>query len=307
MLAYVLTRCERRLDVKHYGHRVKFLYHILPKVVPFPEVAYAPASLASEGFIHASYAGAVAESAALYFAQDAKLRVWQVDPLRVRRDLKIANTPRGPMPHIHGPIPRDAIVAVHDVGGPLASNVQRHRVAMVAFGEMTLLDFALPYDALRRLSSVEITTVLADVPYERDGIRVSGALRPALDGFDVLVVPGGLGVSKLLGDKSVTDWIASFPRTRLLASVCTGSLLLGAVGRLQGRRATTHRDSFSALRAYGVNVDETCRIVDDGDVITGGGVTCGLEVGLALVEALAGADERALVASAMHVDARASE
>lgn len=70
---------------------------------------YAPASLAREGFIHASYRDAVRESARLYFPAGVALSVLVVDPRRLDVPVVVADTPRGPMPHIHGSIPSEAI------------------------------------------------------------------------------------------------------------------------------------------------------------------------------------------------------
>ena len=70
---------------------------------------YAPPSLAREGFVHASYRDEVAESARLYFPVEARLEVLVIDPRRLDVPVEVASTPRGPMPHIHGPVPRAAI------------------------------------------------------------------------------------------------------------------------------------------------------------------------------------------------------
>jgi uncharacterized protein (DUF952 family) len=85
------------------------LYHVLVAggVLADP---FSPPSLAKEGYIHCSFRDSVAESARLYFAADAQLRVLQIDPRQVRCEVRIVDTPRGPMPHVHGAIPRAAIV-----------------------------------------------------------------------------------------------------------------------------------------------------------------------------------------------------
>jgi uncharacterized protein (DUF952 family) len=75
---------------------------------------YAPSSLASEGFVHCSYAPSVHETVALYFAADARLRVLEIDPRLLTAAIDVAETPRGPMPHVLGPIPRSAVVAVFE-------------------------------------------------------------------------------------------------------------------------------------------------------------------------------------------------
>jgi uncharacterized protein (DUF952 family) len=98
---------------------LRWLYHVLLRsAAPSTGTAgYAPPSLASEGFIHASYRDAVLESARLYFTPDADVIVLQIDPRRLEVPIRVAATPRGPMPHIHGPIQRDAIVAMLELTG----------------------------------------------------------------------------------------------------------------------------------------------------------------------------------------------
>ena len=113
------------------------------------------------------------------------------------------------------------------------------------------------------------------------------AVRPALDAFDVLVVPGGHGTRALERDAAVIDWLRSYPANRLAASVCTGALLLGAAGRLRGRRATTHRSALGRLADFDA-IATNSRVVDEGQLVTGGGVTCALDVGIHLVRRLEG-------------------
>lgn len=94
---------------------MRWLYHLVLRVeLPglTDDSSYAPPSLATEGFIHASYRDAVVESARLYFPVDADLAVLQIDPRRLDVRIDIADTPRGPMPHIQGPVARTAIEAV---------------------------------------------------------------------------------------------------------------------------------------------------------------------------------------------------
>ncbi|HEX8952265.1 MAG TPA: DUF952 domain-containing protein [Polyangia bacterium] len=88
---------------------MRWLYHVLPAEVTLGD-PYAPASLSQEGFVHCSFRDAVAASARLYFPVGARLRVLQIDPRRLGCELRVAETPRGPMPHVHGAIPRAAIV-----------------------------------------------------------------------------------------------------------------------------------------------------------------------------------------------------
>jgi uncharacterized protein (DUF952 family) len=96
----------------------KPLFHILTAEAyeRWDTDAYAPPSLATEGFIHASYREAVEESARLYFPADARLMVMRIDPRKLDVRVEDAVTPRGPMPHIFGPIPREAVDSVVALG-----------------------------------------------------------------------------------------------------------------------------------------------------------------------------------------------
>jgi uncharacterized protein (DUF952 family) len=87
------------------------LYHVLRADEPFDD-PYSPASLVQEGFVHCSFRDAVVESARLYFPAGVALRVLQIDPRRLACEVRVAVTPRGPMPHVHGAIPRAAIARV---------------------------------------------------------------------------------------------------------------------------------------------------------------------------------------------------
>jgi len=102
---------------------MKWLFHVVREAdLHWDEHGfYAPASLGREGFVHASYKDAVLESARLYFAPGEPLRVLVIDPRKLEARIEVAATPRGSMPHVHGPIPHAAVreialadVAAHD-------------------------------------------------------------------------------------------------------------------------------------------------------------------------------------------------
>lgn len=264
------------------------------------------ASLATEGFVHASYKDAVAESARLYFRPDDRLKVLAIDPRRLDVPVEVAATPRGPMPHLRGSIPVDAVrvVGLEDVEDH-DDVVSGSRIAVAAFEGMTLLDLVGPLDALSRIATMgfdETTTcevialtrpegesAVLEVPvWSARGAALSvERYRPALDAFDLLVVPGGPGTRALEKDAELVSYLASYPRNRLVASVCTGALLLGAAGRLEGRRATTHRTQLDQLARFGATAVEE-RVVDEGQLVTAGGVTAGIDLGLHLVRRLLG-------------------
>jgi uncharacterized protein (DUF952 family) len=88
---------------------VRWLYHVLGADVALDD-PFSPPSFVQDGYIHCSFRDRVAESARLYFAADAPLRVLQIDPRLVGCEVRVVDTPRGPMPHVHGAIPRAAIV-----------------------------------------------------------------------------------------------------------------------------------------------------------------------------------------------------
>ncbi len=106
--------------------------------------------------------------------------------------------------------------------------------------------------------------------------------------LDVLCVPGGAGINALLTDEETLGFVrAQGEGARFVTSVCTGALVLGAAGLLKGKRATTHWASHDFLKAFGAEpVHE--RVVRDGALMTGGGVTAGIDFALTLVAELAG-------------------
>ncbi len=178
------------------------------------------------------------------------------------------------------------------------------RIGFVVFEGMTALDFVGAYDPLTRLGTMGFRE---DVSWEicgrRERVRAGAGVeigvdvvsRP-LDRYDLLVVPGGFATRDLVEDEGFLGWLETAD-VDLLSSVCTGSLLLGAAGFLAGRRATTHPSAYDDLAEYCTVVRE--RVVDEGDLITAGGVTSGLDLGLALVERIDGAETRETVAAQM--------
>jgi cyclohexyl-isocyanide hydratase len=287
--------------------RSRYLFHVCDAVPG--RWPYAPASLASEGFVHASFKDAVEETTRVHFAGRGDVHVLCIDPRRVGAKIAIAATPRGPMPHAHGPIPEDAVVRSVSLG-ELAScpdAVVGTRFGFVAFRGMTLLDLVGVHDPISRIAGMgfdatttcEVFAAHEGPLWSSDGATYACArVRPDLGAFDVLVVPGGPGARDLAHDAAVITWLRTFPTNRLAVSVCTGALLLGAAGRLRGKRATTHASALDRLADHGATA-VTERVVDEGDVITAGGVTSGLDAGLHVVREVAGRDVFERVAKQM--------
>jgi transcriptional regulator GlxA family with amidase domain len=180
------------------------------------------------------------------------------------------------------------------------------RTAFVVFEGMTALDFVGIYDPLSRLNTMRLIPdfqwricSLSEIVSDGKGLRLSAdAVGESLEGYDLVVVPGGLGTRSLQHDATFIRWLQTAAAVPLKASVCTGSLLLGAAGFLQGKPATTHPSALAELVPYCAEVVDK-RIVDAGDVITAGGVTAGIDLGLYLVERLAGPDARTKAARQM--------
>jgi transcriptional regulator GlxA family with amidase domain len=180
------------------------------------------------------------------------------------------------------------------------------KAALVIFDRMTSLDFVGFYDPVSRLKSMKIMDdfdwrICAMTQHVVDdrGLRLEAeAVGGSLSSYDMLFVPGGFGTRSLQHDGSFLDWLKTARSAPLKVSVCTGALLLGAAGFLQGRRATTHPSAYQALEPYCSRVVQE-RVVDEGDVITARGVSSAIDMGLHLVQRLAGADARDRVAAQM--------
>ena len=180
-------------------------------------------------------------------------------------------------------------------------------VAFVAFEGMTALDFVGAYDPVTRLRTMgfegfEGTTW--DVHAHDAAVVEAGAgLRVEADAVgeplaaDLVVVPGGFGTRALVDEEAFLEWLRTARDADVLASVCTGSLLLGAAGFLDDLRATTHPNAYEDLAAYCDVADE--RVVDEGRVVTARGVSSSLDLGLHLVERFADVEVRRAVAARM--------
>ena len=180
------------------------------------------------------------------------------------------------------------------------------KTAFVIFDGMTAMDFIGIYDPLTRLKTMNIlpdfqwkVCARSEQVADDKGLRVhADSFGESLTGYDLLVVPGGMGTRKLQHDGAFIDWLRSADTAQVKASVCTGALLLGAAGYLRGKRATTHPNALEDLKPYCASV-VTDRVVDEGNILTAGGVTSGIDLGLHLVERFAGADARVRVARQM--------
>jgi cyclohexyl-isocyanide hydratase len=165
------------------------------------------------------------------------------------------------------------------------------RIGMLLFPQITQLDLTGPYEVFASMPGAELHLLWKTLsPVRADsGLTILPTTTLAeAPRLDLICVPGGPGMNALLTDAEVLDFLRrAADGARYVTSVCTGALVLGAAGLLRGKRAATHWMSREMLRELGAEpVAE--RVVVDGNVITGGGVTAGIDFALRVVAEVAG-------------------
>lgn len=170
---------------------------------------------------------------------------------------------------------------------------EKLKIVFIIYPRLTQLDFTGPYEVLARVPNTEVVVASKD-----GGSLVSdtgltfGNLHALadVDRADLICIPGGPGQTEAMLDP---DFMAEVKRlgegAKYVTAVCTGSLILGAAGLLKGKRAGTHWAYRDLLPAFGA-IAETERVVRDGNTITGGGVTAGIDIALTIAAELAGED-----------------
>jgi transcriptional regulator GlxA family with amidase domain len=177
-------------------------------------------------------------------------------------------------------------------------------IGILIFDDAEGLDFVGPYEVFtmsnemfarsenRRPDKVLLISETGGTVTCAKGMRVEAhcgiADAPKLD---VLLVPGGMGTRREVGNKSLLDWLArAAEHAEIVASVCTGSALLAKAGLLDGKRATTNKRAFDWVRSQGPKVawQPQARWVEDGKFWTSSGVSAGTDMALALIARLCG-------------------
>ncbi|MDO9712621.1 DJ-1/PfpI family protein [Paracraurococcus lichenis] len=165
------------------------------------------------------------------------------------------------------------------------------RIGFLLFPRLTQLDFTGPFEVLGRLPGAEVRTLWKQAgPVRSDTGLVILADTALADcpQLDLVCVPGGPGVAALMEDEEVLAFLRrQAAGARWVTSVCTGALVLGAAGLLRGRRATTHWASHDFLAVLGA-IPVQARVVRDGNLLTGGGVTAGIDFALTIAAEIAG-------------------
>jgi transcriptional regulator GlxA family with amidase domain len=178
--------------------------------------------------------------------------------------------------------------------------MMRKRVGILIFPAVEVLDFCGPYEVFsvtrldeerRRVESSPFEVLL--VAESAEPVVATGGLRVIPDAtletcppLDILVVPGGWGTRTEMSNQRVLTWIAERAKgVETLTSVCTGALLLGQTGLLDGRRATTHWRSVDWMRQSfpAVTVEDKLHVVEDGELLTSAGISAGIDMALRVV------------------------
>jgi cyclohexyl-isocyanide hydratase len=162
---------------------------------------------------------------------------------------------------------------------------------MIVFPGLTQLDLTGPYDVLTRLPGTKVLLIAET----KEVVKSDAGLQLTPDTsfneapqVDILFVPGGKGIFEAMQNKNLIAFLQQQAAgAQYITSVCTGALVLAAAGLLNGFKATTHWLSLPLLRLFKIEVLEE-RVVIDGNRITGGGVTAGIDFGLYLVATIAG-------------------
>lgn len=178
-------------------------------------------------------------------------------------------------------------------------------VTMLLYPRLTQLDLTGPFEVMARYPELKLHLVWKnlDPVIDGNGLKIVPThtfetCPPA----DIVFVPGGPGQIALMDDGQTLDFLRRQAEgARYVTSVCTGSLVLAAAGLLKGRKATSHWSSIDQLSLFGVEpVDE--RVVVDGNVVTGAGVTSGIDFALRLCAELFGAERARMTQLGMEYD-----
>ena len=168
------------------------------------------------------------------------------------------------------------------------------KIGLLLFPGVQLLDFVGPYETFKATPEAETLLIGADMQPLTASCGLP--LQPTVSfddcpQLDVICVPGGAGVNPLLRDEGTLSFIQKQAEgARYITSVCTGSLLLGAAGLLKGKKATSHWYAVDFLEKFGA-IYTPGRVVRDGNLITAGGITSGIDFGLVMIAELFGQEE----------------
>jgi cyclohexyl-isocyanide hydratase len=164
-------------------------------------------------------------------------------------------------------------------------------IGLLTFPRVQQLDLTGPYEVFATLPDTQLHLIwktLTPITSATGLILTPTTTITDCPQLDIICIPGGIGINALLTDETIIEFVKTQSNTaRYITSVCTGALLLGAAGLLAGKRATTHWSAMEFLPAFGA-IPTQSRVVRDGNIITGGGVTAGIDFALTLAAELVG-------------------
>jgi transcriptional regulator GlxA family with amidase domain len=180
------------------------------------------------------------------------------------------------------------------------SLIRERNVVILVFDDVEVLDFAGPFEVFNVTAELNDPSPFHVVTVSENGYPIEARGKLSVNPHhsfedcippDILLIPGGWGTRALMENQAVLDWIKEqAKRVELLLSVCTGALVLGKAGLLAGLNATTHHTAFGTLRQISptIHVLEDKRYVDNGKIITSGGISAGIDMSLYVVHRLLG-------------------
>jgi transcriptional regulator GlxA family with amidase domain len=189
------------------------------------------------------------------------------------------------------------------------------RVGIFLFDDVEVLDFAGPFEVFsvttlengNKPFKVVTVSEKGSIINARNGLKVQPDYRfENMPEFDILIIPGGLGArEREIHNEKVITWIKNQMKSvHLMTSVCTGALLLAKADLLKGKKATTHWASLERLEKEfpEVNVQQGVKFVDEGNIVTSGGISAGINMSFHIVKQLLGADVAKDTAKRMEYD-----
>jgi len=173
------------------------------------------------------------------------------------------------------------------------------KIAFIIFNDLTTLDFIGAYDPLTRIKTMKFSDSFGydvcsftDRVISVEGLEiVPTKVRNELSIYDYVIIPGGKGVFELMENKEFLDWLRKIPESTVICTICYASLLLGIIGKLKDKKATTHKCVMEDLKKY-TNKVLDFRIVEDGNIITARGVSSAIDLGLYMCEKIMGKEIR---------------
>jgi transcriptional regulator GlxA family with amidase domain len=194
-------------------------------------------------------------------------------------------------------------------------NTKQWRVGIFLFDDVEVLDFAGPFEvfSVTTMENKEKPFIVETISEEGNIINARNGLKVQPDfgfhnmpPFDILIIPGGLGArEKEIHNDNVIKWIVTeMQNVQLMTSVCTGALLLAKAGLLNGKKGTTHWASLERLKEEfpEVDVQHGVKFVDEGNIVTSGGISAGINMSFHIVKRLLGSNVAKATAKRMEYD-----